>query len=61
MNLHQINPNDSVATDLDSGHKYALRDIKEGENVIKYGFPIGHATRDIKKVSMFTQIILQQI
>lgn len=49
MNLHQINPNDSVATDLDSGHKYALRDIKEGENVIKYGFPIGHATRDIKK------------
>ena len=49
MNLHQINPNDSVATDLDSGHKYALRDIKAGENIIKYGFPIGHATCDIKK------------
>ena len=49
MNLHQINPDDFVATDLDTGHKVALRDIAAGENVIKYGFPIGHATRDIKK------------
>ena len=49
MNLHQINPNDMVATDLDTGHKVALRDIAQGENVIKYGFPIGHATCDIKK------------
>ena len=30
------------------GHKMALTDIKEGEAVIKYGFPIGHATQDIK-------------
>lgn len=30
------------------GHKIALRGIKKGENVIKYGFPIGHATEDIK-------------
>ena len=49
MNLHQINPSDSVATDLDTGHKVALRDIAAGENVIKYGFSIGHATCDIKK------------
>ena len=49
MNLHQINPDDFVATDLDTGHKVALRDIAAGENVIKYGFPIGHAPRDIKK------------
>ena len=33
---------------IDKGHKIALRDIKQGENVIKYGFPIGHATTDIK-------------
>ena len=38
-----INPNDNVEI-RDDGHKYALRDIKEGENVIKYGMPIGHAT-----------------
>ena len=23
--------------------------IKKGENIIKYGYPIGHATEDIKK------------
>ena len=26
----------------------ALRDMKKGEPVIKYGFPIGHAKEDIK-------------
>jgi altronate hydrolase len=29
------------------GHKIALETIKAGENVIKYGFPIGHAIKDI--------------
>ena len=33
---------------IDRGHKMALVDIKEGENIIKYGYPIGHATQDIK-------------
>ena len=28
------------------GHKVLLVDLKEGENVVKYGFPIGHVTRD---------------
>ena len=27
------------------GHKFTLRDLGEGENVIKYGYPIGHVTR----------------
>lgn len=31
-----------------AGHKLAVRDIPAGENVIKYGFPIGHAVTDIK-------------
>ncbi len=44
----QIHKNDSVFIGND-GHKYALFDIKKGENVIKYGSPIGHATKDIKK------------
>ena len=30
------------------GHKFALREIAEGEDVIKYGYPIGHATQPIK-------------
>ncbi len=33
---------------VDKGHKIALRDINAGENIIKYGFPIGRATADIK-------------
>lgn len=52
--LHKINPADNVAVILVDddpvaarGHKVALRPIAKGENVIKYGFPIGHATADI--------------
>ena len=44
-----INERDNVEVNLENGHKYAIRDIKKGDNVIKYGYPIGHATQDIKK------------
>ncbi|NLJ95792.1 MAG: altronate dehydratase [Clostridiales bacterium] len=44
-----INPSDNVAVDLKTGHKVAIRSITAGEKVIKYGFPIGYATRDIAK------------
>ena len=33
--------------DIPAGHKIALKEIPEGENVVKYGFPIGHAVRTI--------------
>lgn len=36
-------------SDIPFGHKIALCDIKKGENIIKYGNPIGHASADIKK------------
>ncbi len=42
----QIHKRDNVEVRED-GHKYALCEIRSGENVIKYGFPIGHATADI--------------
>ena len=29
------------------GHKMALRDLQIGENVLKYGNPIGHVTQDV--------------
>ena len=32
--------------DIPQGHKMALGTVKAGENVVKYGFPIGHATAD---------------
>ena len=43
-----INNLDNVEVNLEDGHKYALRDIRDGEDIIKYGNPIGHATCDIK-------------
>ncbi|MBO5868800.1 MAG: altronate dehydratase [Oscillospiraceae bacterium] len=45
MLIHKL---DNVEVNLADGHKYALRDIKKGEDIIKYGNPIGHATADIK-------------
>ncbi len=44
-----INKLDNVEINLENGHKYARFDIKKGENIIKYGSPIGHATADINK------------
>jgi altronate hydrolase len=35
-------------SEAERGHKVALTDIHAGEHIIKYGFPIGHATIDIK-------------
>ncbi len=49
MSMLLINGKDNVEINLADGHKYALKDIKCGENIIKYGCPIGHATADIKK------------
>ncbi|WP_159523408.1 UxaA family hydrolase [Sunxiuqinia indica] len=37
-----------VLADIPSGHKIAVNAIPEGENIIKYGVPIGHATKEIK-------------
>jgi altronate hydrolase len=45
----KINCLDNVVINLENGHKYADRDIQKGESIIKYGFPIGVATKDIKK------------
>ncbi len=50
-----INEKDNIGVTLEgkgeipAGHKFALRDIPEGEYVIKYGEIIGRATKDIKE------------
>lgn len=38
----------TLKEDIARGHKFALRSIASGENVIKYGYPIGHATEAIE-------------
>ena len=48
MGFVVINEMDNVKVSLDNGHKYARRDIKCGEQIIKYGYPIGVATVFIK-------------
>lgn len=46
--LHSLKSGECGATqDIPAGHKMALRSIGRDENVIKYGYPIGHATCDI--------------
>lgn len=47
MGFVVIHPADNVQVSLKNGHKYARRAIAAGEEVIKYGFPIGIATQDI--------------
>ncbi|MFI3205915.1 MAG: altronate dehydratase family protein [Clostridia bacterium] len=41
----------TLGEDITMGHKIAIKDIAEGENIVKYGYPIAHATKDIKKAS----------
>ena len=38
----------AAAEDIPQGHKMAVRAIAAGENVVKYGLPIGHVTGDIQ-------------
>lgn len=37
-----------VLQDVPAGHKVLLKDVAEGENIIKYGYPIGHAKKAMK-------------
>lgn len=39
--------NIQLKEDVNRGHKIALKEIRENEHVIKYGFPIGHAVKTV--------------
>jgi len=34
--------------DTPAGHKVLIKDVAKGENIIKYGYPIGHALEELK-------------
>ena len=34
--------------DTPAGHKVLIKDVQEGDNIIKYGYPIGHARQAMK-------------
>ena len=37
-----------VNQDTPAGHKVLIKDVTKGEDIIKYGYPIGHAMQDMK-------------
>ena len=37
-----------VNQDIPAGHKLLIEDTTKGQDIIKYGYPIGHATEDLK-------------
>lgn len=37
-----------VLQDTPAGHKILINDTNKGDNIIKYGYPIGHAMEDLK-------------
>ena len=41
--------NITAVTEIPAGHKMALCDLKEGEAVIKYGYPIGYTKAAVRK------------
>lgn len=51
----------TLIEDVPAGHKFTLKDVAEGEDVIKYGFPIGHAKKVLKKAVGHTMRISRRI
>ena len=50
-----------VNSDVPAGHKILLTDLNEGENVIKYGYPIGHLKENHKATLYATRILRQTL
>ena len=38
----------TLLQDVPAGHKVLIEDKNEGEDIIKYGYPIGHAKKNLK-------------
>ena len=44
---------------IPAGHKVALKDIAEGEDVVKYGFPIGHLLKSVPQGGLIDHSVLR--
>lgn len=47
----EIVDNIMLLDSIQNGHKFALKDILQGSNIIKYGETIGRASKNIKQGS----------
>ena len=58
MKTLRIHPDDNVeviiegSADFPAGHKILCQDLHAGDNIVKYGYPIGHLTEDRKAGSL---------
>ena len=48
-----------VLENIPAGHKMALRDLQEGEDVVKYGYPIGHLTKSVARGCLIDHNVLK--
>ena len=48
VDLEDMSADVVLREDIQFAHKYAIRDIAKGEEVLKYGMPIGKAMGDIR-------------
>lgn len=48
-----------VRENIPAGHKMALAHLREGENVVKYGFPIGHLTKSVDRGCLIDHNVLK--
>ena len=51
----------TLLQDTPAGHKVLLEDKAEGEDIIKYGYPIGHARQNMKAGDWVMRITLRPI
>ena len=45
----------AIQEDIPAGHKVALQAFEEGEHIIKYGYPIGHACQTISEGGLVSE------
>lgn len=48
VSLGEVSAEVVLCNDIEFGHKFALRAIAAGEDILKYGLPIGKALNDIR-------------
>ena len=49
----------TTLTKIPAGHKVAMKDLAEGEDVVKYGFPIGHLLQAVPQGGLIDHSVLK--
>ena len=49
----------TTLTKIPAGHKVALKALAEGEDVVKYGFPIGHLLQAVPQGGLIDHSVLK--